>query len=688
MKLTYNWLKDFVQIKISAQQLADKLTMAGLEVVSLEQKDGDFVLEIEITSNRPDWLSVAGVAREVAAITGGKLKLPKLVNSPQTIVHRKRQKSINCGLWTVDCGQFSINIENRKDCPLYTAKIIREVKVVPPPDWLKKRLELIGCRSINNIVDITNYILFTYGEPLHAFDLDKLKGNEIIVRRAKEGERLTTIDGEQRKLNADILVIADAEKPTAIAGVMGGKYTEVTEGTKNILLEAAVFNPILIRRCRQSLGLQTDSSYRFERGIDTQTAGYAAWQAGQLIQELAGGKPAVARSSGVSAKASKTIILDCSDAQGILGEKISCVKIKQILSSLGFSLKAKVKRKCAVIVPVFRQDVRVKEDLLEEIARIYGFENIPASLPKFFPQQSSGDYRNLFAQLKNILLAQGLQEAITYSLVERNFPVTGEKREVEILNPLSQEQARLRTSLIPSLCQRVAYNLNQKQNCISLFEAASVFYWENNAAQEELNLGIVLCGVKSQFLSLGVIKQEAGLLSLKGILEVCLERLGIKDYQFAAGGENRTFNITAGRETLGVIQELSPEMLSQLEIKNHSVFALEVSLAKLFQRAGLKKKYLAPARFPGITRDISFILKQETPASEVVAAIRESGQPLLKEVKVADYYQGKQIPQGFRGLTVSCSYASAERTLTEEEVSPLYAKACGILIQRFAAKIR
>jgi len=307
MKVTYNWLKDFVEIKIPPQALVNKLTMAGLEVTSLEPKEGDCVFEIEVTSNRPDCLSVIGIAREVAAITGKKLKLLSAIRYP---LSAKNSQLI------------SIRIEDKKDCPLYTAKIIRDVKVKPSPAWIKKRLELIGCRSVNNIVDITNYVLFTWGEPLHAFDLGKIKGSTIFVRRAKTGEKITTIDGEQRALDSDILIIADNQNPIAIAGVMGGKDTEVIERTHDILLEAAVFNPIIVRRGRQKLGIQSDSSYRFERSVDAQIVEKASWQAVELIQKLAGGSCIFAKSSGLPQAKKKSLSLEVSTVNKILGVDI------------------------------------------------------------------------------------------------------------------------------------------------------------------------------------------------------------------------------------------------------------------------------------------------------------------------------------------------------------------------------
>ncbi|MFA4888937.1 MAG: phenylalanine--tRNA ligase subunit beta [Candidatus Omnitrophota bacterium] len=674
MRVTYNWLKDFVEIKIPARELVDKLTMAGLEVVSLEEKQGDWVLEIEITSNRPDWLSVTGIAREVAALTGKRLKSSFLNPEPRTP---------NPG------SSILITIQDKKDCLLYTAKIIEGVNVAPSSDWLKRRLELIGCRSINNIVDITNYILFTYGEPLHVFDLDKLGASQaIVVRRAKNNETLVTIDGVERKLTPDILVIADSAKPIAIAGIMGGKDTEVSAGTKNILLEAAVFNPLLIRRGRQSLGLQTHSSYRFERGIDRATAESSSWQAVRLIQQLAGGKLTVAKSLGATQKANKVITLGSADAERILGKRIAAAKIKQILQGLGFTVKLAGKNKFQVRVPGFRQDVSLKEDLIEELSRVYGFENIPVSLPRFSPQASAGKTRELVSLLKNILCSQGLNEAITYSLVKSNFLKPAEKKEIAITNPQSQEQAVLRIGLISSLLERVAYNLNQKQNYIGLFEVASVFFWENNLPREELSLAIAVCGEKKYFLRQGAVKEEAGILNLKGILEACLQRLGIKDYNFLAAGPACCFNFMLGGENAGVLMQLPKEALSKFDIKNRDVFALELSLEKLFRQADLGKKYLPLPKFPGITRDISLVLKKDISLNAVLAAIKEAGQPLLRELKISDYYQGKQIPEGCRGLTISCFYSSSSRTLTEEEVSPVHDSACKIVSERFSAKIR
>jgi len=670
MKFTYNWLKDFVEIKIAPQALAQKLTMTGLEVTSLEEHNGDFVFEIEVTSNRPDWLSVMGIAREVAAITREKLKN---VSRIRYHVSRKNVRRATC-----DVRPFSIKIEDKKDCPLYTAKIIRDIKVGSSPDWLKKRLELLGCRSVNNIVDITNYILFEYGEPLHAFDLDKLNNDTIIVRRAKNNEKIVTLDGQERMLNCETLVIADKEKAVALAGVMGGKDTEVTQATKNILLEAAIFNPIIIRRARQGLGLQSESSYRFERGIDPEIAEKASWQAVKLIQELAAGKCILAKSSGITKTNKKSINLSISGVQKILDVQITPAKIKQTLASLDFKVKTKTKDKFTVEIPAHRADVNLEIDLIEEIARIFGYEFIPNTLPAARPQVSIGDTRGLVSLIKNTLVGLGLNEVITYSLINQDllkgFGIGQEA--IEILNPLSQEQGVLRPALLPSLVACIAYNLNQKQEYINIFEIASAFL---NPPKEELRLGIGLCGVRSLLLEQGLIKDEVGLLHLKGIIEALFERLGIKNYAFNKAVEPQTISILVNQEKIGLIQRLQ---------RGVEVFMAELNLEKIFSYAQLKKEFAPLPKYPGITRDISFILKEGLSLKETLDTLQEKGRPYLCQIRIVDYYKGKQIPPGYRGLTVSCLYLSEERTLTEAEINPAHNLICRLLTEQFGAKIR
>lgn len=702
MKVTHNWLKDFVAIKISPPALAQKLTMAGLEVTSLEEKEGDFVFELEVTSNRPDCLSVIGIAREVAAITNSKLKLP------QATGHKPKAKSLQRAACSVQ--PISIKIENRKDCPLYTAKIIKGVKVGPSPDWLRSRLELIGCRSVNNIVDITNYLLFEWGQPLHAFDLDKLSGGTIIVRRGRDNEKIVTIDGTERLLDHDVLVIADKLRPIAIAGIVGGRDSEVGPNTQNILLEAAVFNPILIRRARRKLGPQTDSAYRFERGVDLARVGDISLRAQEMILKNSGGECIKALDSKAPALKKKRINLDIPTVSKILGATINTPKIKEILNNLGFkvnpvrnikSLKKKdkisngvnpkSKDKFSVEVPSHRQDINLEIDLIEELARIFGYERIRPTVPAVAPQITAYDTKDLISLIKNILVGLGINEVITYSLIDKDllqaFGAIKSGLAIEILNPLSKEQELLRPTLIASLGRCVALNLNQKQEYINIFEIAKGFSKDNGSPKEELLLGIALSGVKSLFLEENAVKDKMGLLHLKGILEALFERLGIKDYNFARDNPY-TVSVCAGGERVGLTASLPEDVLDKLDIKNKAVIVAEISLEKILPYVRREKRFSGLAAYPGILRDISFVLKEEIPVKDVLEAARERAAALLKEIKIVDYYKGKQIPAGFRGLTVSCLYRSDERTLTEAEVNPVHSSVLRLLTEKFGAKIR
>lgn len=677
MKVTYNWLKDFVEIKIPAQELAEKLTMAGLEVTSLDACAKDFVFEIEVTPNRPDCLSVIGIAREVAAITGKKLSRYPI--KQLTGLNKSREP-------------LAINIENRIDCPLYTAKIIRDVRVSPSTDWLKERLELVGCRSVNNIVDITNYILYEWGEPLHAFDLDKLLQGAVLVRRARNSEKIITIDGETRVLSADILVIADKEKPIAIAGVMGGKDTEVTAMTKNVLLEAAVFNPALVRRCRQKLGLASESAYRFERGVDFGIVEGASLRAVELMEKIAAGRCVFSKKSGSTITKRKIVDLGLLNVERVLDININLPRIKKILDTLEFKTKIKGKNRIEAEIPSHRGDVKLEIDLIEEIARIFGYQNLPQDLPAVKPRLTSSAAGDFVSQIKNILVGLGLNEVITYSLIDKNLLMNYyeglEGAAVEILNPLSSEQEVLRPSLLPGLCRCIAYNLNQKQEHVNIFEIAKIFSSSENQPKEEMSLGIALSGVKSGLTLAGSIREEASLLHLKGALEIIFERIGIKDYSFQADKNSFTLAICLGTQKIGEMAKLKRDTLDRMGIKNKEVFVSEILLEKVLPHVRLNKEFSPPPKFPGISRDISFVLKEDVMIKDVLRAIQEKGEPLLRGIKVIDYYQGSQIPPGCRGLTISLFYRSDDRTLTEKEINPLHSQLCNILTERFEAKLR
>lgn len=675
MKFTYNWLKDFIDIKISAQGLAYKLTMTGLEVKSLEKVGQDWVFEAEVTSNRPDLLSILGIAREVSAITKAKLK----IQNPKRQIPKTKESL-----------RLDLKIEDRKDCPLYSAKIIKDVKQRPSPDWLKERLELIGCRSVNNIVDITNYVLFTYGQPLHAFDLDKLEGNTIIVRRAKEGEKLVAIDGQERSLNQGTLVIADSKKAVALAGVMGGKDTEVSAGTKNILLESAKFDPLAVRRARQRLGIDSESSYRFEREVDINMVEEASLYAVNLIEELAKGNLCLNKTSAHIKDKKKTISLNISDVERIAGIAIPKRDIKPILAGLGFKIKKDSNQGLTLEVPSFRKDINLGIDLIEEIVRIWGYERIPSSIPSIKPTVIDSAHLELTGILRQTLIGQGLNEVITYSLIGKDILCkagVSANEAIEISNPLSLQQEILRPTLLPGLLSCVAKNVNHRQS-VCVFEIAHIF----KEGKESLSLGIAICGARHLYLDSGRQVESLNIFYLKGIIESALKNLGIRYCEFILKDmgyfdTGHSVNALIGKKNIGFFGQVL-RRISEVEVKEKPVFFAEFNLDEVFPCADLTKKFKPLPLFPSVQRDMSLLLKEEIAAKEILAFIQETRPSLLNEVKVVDYYKGEQIPSGFKGITLSCIYLSRERTLTDEEVNAAHLALCDKLRERFSAQFR
>ncbi len=705
MRFTYQWLRDFIDVKDEPATLAEKLTMVGLEVKSCEPVGEDILFEAEVTSNRPDWLSVVGIAREVASLSGKRLRVSTLLLSRLLAPAADRRR-------LTERVHITVKNDDKKDCPVYTAHLIKNVRIKPSPAWLRQRLELIGCRSVNNVVDATNYVMFSWGQPLHAFDLAKFSDEVVEVRRGRQGEKLQLIDGTVKECGPDTLLIATSSRPVAVAGVMGGKDTEVDEATRDILLEAAVFNPVVVRRGSRLLGLQSDSSYRFERGVDAEQLLPSVAQAVRLIQEQAGGEFLLSASSVVPPARVRSISLDVSRAQQVLGiDKLAPEKVRAIFDGLGFIMRAQTKSALIVDVPSFRQDVTQEADLHEEIARVFGYDRIPATIPSVIPQLHSDARRRRITKVKEVLAGLGLQEAITYSLIPRSALASMGRAEetVSIANPLSQEQECLRPTLMPSLLRCVSTNLNQKQPHVAVFEVADTYRRREGAAPpassqapqaadegyvrspgdvaEELTLGIALCGSRSIFTVRGVIKDEMSLLHLKGMMQVLCERLGIEGFgvRYRARG---VAELLIGDAAIGSMSTIAGARLEAFDIKYKEVMLLELSLEKLLQHAVDERRLQPLPLYPAMTRDISCVIKESISADEILRALREGGGTLLREASIVDYYRGAQIPEGFRGLTVSCLYRSEERTLTDEEVQPVHAGLARLLEERFEARIR
>lgn len=682
MRVSYSWLKDYVDIKLSAEKLAEVLTMAGLSVDSIERKDDDAILEIEITSNRLDLLSYIGVAREVAAITGRKLKVPSCV-----VRHASCEKIRN----TQYAIRMTIKVEDAKLCPRYTARIIRNVKVGESPEWLKKKIESIGLRSINNVVDITNFCLFETGEPMHAFDLDTLSGGKVMVRNASRNEKITVIDGTVRALDGSMLVIADSSGPVAIAGVMGGVKTEVGLSTRNILLEAAYFDPISVRRTSRKLALSSESSYRFERRVDIENIKHASDRATQLILEAAGGQIGEFIDIGKTHTEIRKITLRADKLNKILGVNIPATKIKSMLASLG--LKACQKGKFEV--PAFRQDLRCEIDLVEEAARIYGYDKIPCTLPPVAESsQTLPPELVVDGRIRETLKGMGLSEIITYSLLSKKALVSAginPAGAVGIKNPLSAEQEMMRPSSIPGLLGVMRYNINRKNGDLKLYELGKTYFKEGERGfNERRSLAIGLTGdICDGWIAK---KRPVNLFDLKGILEALISSLGIsglsvKKASCGIFSAATCASIEIKGAQLGSLGEIDQGALKNFDIKD-KVYALELDCEALLKLVSLARRFKEPARYPSVLRDISIVVGNDVPNAVIVGLITESAGELLKNAQLVDRYRGGQIPDGKQSLTYRLEYQDINRTLEDKEIQSAHSRVIRALQEKLDAALR
>lgn len=691
MRVSLNWLKDYVDIRTSIEAVAEKLTMGGLEVTSLTKVDHDTILEIEVTPNRADCLSIAGIAREIAAVTGKRLKLPKIPS-----VRGKPSLRI------------PIQIQDKKLCPRYLGRVIKNVKVGPSPEWLIQRLEAMGVRAVNNIVDITNFCLLEFGQPLHAFDLDKLQGQRIIVRRAKAGEQLVTIDGVRRELDSTALVIADKVAPQAIAGIMGARDSEVSESTTNILLESAYFNPRNIHNTSRRLGLATQSSYRFERGADLQGVVLSSLRATELIKRLSRrerkkkskaiviGGPI---DKGTKASALNKVRMRYAKVNQLLGVEVSPAQIKEIMRRLQFSIACRSGNGVVVKVPSFRPDITREADLIEEVARLYGYDKIPLSLTQLAPDLASAGRLVLQSEqthnlIRQILSSLGLNEIITYSLISRadlrKLGLTFENI-ITVKNPLSYTQEILRPTLLVGMLNALLTNINRNSKSLKLFELSRIYTRGDSSHTDELttlSFGIVGKRGENWMTRPG----EYSFFDLKGIVEALLNKLGVKNFSFAEEEfplftRGRCARLVVGENSLGFLGELRSETQEKFDLPS-SVYIGELALHKLLPHICPEKKFMPLAKFPSMERDISLIAPEEVQSEQIVSLIKKIGRGLVTKVMLFDQYFGEQIPQGFRGLSFSIEYRSFERTLTAEEVDKLHGLIRRALSEELKLQIR
>lgn len=687
MRVSLDWLKDFISIKGGLEQVQDELTMTGLEVTSTVDIEGDRVMDIEVTPNRPDCLSILGVARELAAVTGKPLKLPQ----PLKRLYMKKGAGR---------GGAKIEIQDKKGCPRYVGCVIKNVKVGPPPKWLVHRLNAMGLRSLNNIVDITNYILFELGQPLHAFDLDKLENKRIIVRRAKKGESIVTIDGIKRELDPSMLIVADSHKPVAIAGIMGGKDTEISNETKNVLLESAYFDPIIIRRTQRSLGLASESSYRFERGVDFGMVLAASARAQEMIKEEAGGRTSgkVTDIGGKSLK-EKEIILSLDQLPKVLGINISPGKIMEFFERLNLKAVKKPKGRILVKAPSYRRDLAYDIDLIEEIARLYGYDKIPAKCPQFTIQKTFAEEKKslvlLTRKIKETLCSLGMNEIVTYTLTSRSaIEALGKSFDglVRLRNPLSSNQEFMRPSLLSEMMEALSWNLNRKNSFLQLFEVSKAYSMrkDNAGIEERLSLSLGIAGATP-----GNWKEksrEIDFFDLKGITEKIFSSLNIKGYAIEKADSSvfegtMSGSIKIDGKVLGEFGEVRQDIARKFDIKQR-VYIAEIAVEELLKHAELNKRFSPLPRYPITKRDISMLVDDSVKAASILDVIKENAKGLVQSVEVFDIYKGQQIEKGKKSLAYTLEYRSDEKTLKDEEVNNVHNDIQDALVKRLGAQIR
>lgn len=671
MKLSLNWLNDYIDPKLSTEELIERLTMAGLEVEGVEYIGKDIVLELEITPNRPDCLSILGLAQEIGAITGKTVKNPrtKSIKSPAI--------------------KGLIDIEDKKDCCRYIATCIRDVQIKDAPLTMKQHLASLGINAINNAVDITNFVLMETGQPLHAFDQDKLAGGKIIVRRAKAGESIVTLDGIEQKLDTTILVIADAKKPVAIAGIMGGRDTQITEGTKNILLESAHFDMGLIRRACRTLGLRSDSSYRFERNVNFDGVLTASNRAADLLMQLTGGR--LSGRGEISSRIKSTgikIKIKISDIESLLGVKITPLKIKAWLNRLGFGVTAKAGI-LTVVPPANRTDIGQDVDVIEEIARMIGFDHLPSQMPviKAVNIPVNKRPREIKDQIRRILTAGGVDEIITHSMINTKALVKSNMAQmpaVRIVNPLNQDQELMRPVILPSFLQVAVTNINRGQKDLRFFEIGKTYFKD----KEKETLGILLTGRRAHDWRSSK-KEGVEVFDLKGLLDRIFQAVGIsaayETIQFPVFDPACATGISMDGKQIGVLGRIEHSVLNNWDIKNQDIYFAGLYLDGILSTPNKFLKYQPVSEFPAVIRDVSLAVKKEVPYKKIEEICQQQGGEILRSIQFIEQYLGDKIQSGYKGLVFSCQYQSSIRTLREDEVSAVHERILQTLTHDLAA---
>ncbi len=682
MKISIEWLKDYVDIPCSIEDLKAGLTTTGLVVESVAEVDGDTVFEFEITSNRPDCLSHFGIAREIAALYGVGLKRPPL----RRVLGLRKERL-----------PYKVEIRDPDLCPRYTGLLLDKIKIEPSPDWMQRRLLAAGMRPVNNIVDITNYVLLELGHPLHAFDYHKLRQQKIVVARASEGEQITTLDGVDRTLDGEMLLIRDGEGPIAVAGVMGGQDSEISPETTAVLLECAYFKPSSVRRTSKKLGLSSEASYRFERGADWNGTVPSIARTCHLIEAVAGGRVAGSLQDVYPAPLSPVAIsLSRQRVERLLGVELEDVFIETTLRRLEFTLKRKGKGNWLVYCPSYRADMELEADLAEEIARFYGYQNIPTTIP---PSRSAGipsKSREFESAAKRILTGLGFSEAVNLSFAAAgehlDFPPLGGDR-TAVSNPLTEETQFMRTSLAAGLMKAVRHNFNYQTFRIRLFELGRAYFESDRGSPVEKDmLGIAASGdsLGSNWRSA---ESACDFFQLKGAVESLLCGMRCGQHKIEAGAAVSWLNpaeaatLSLNGEYIGVLGRLSAALEEKYKFKQ-PVYLAELEFGTLSRHAFKPVQYEALPRFPAVERDLSMLFRHGTTFHEVTHSIRGLSICELTAISLIDVYEGDRIPAGKISLTLRFSFLDRSKTLTVDRVQGFSDNIVALLKDTFDAELR
>lgn len=630
----------------------------------------DTCVEFEITPNRPDCLSVLGLAREAAVTFGKELKM----HTPQVK---------GCGGDIHD--YLSVEVRNPQLCPRYTAKVVKNVKIGPSPRWMRERLRASGVRPIDNIVDITNYVMLEYGQPMHAFDIEYVKDHKIIVRNAVSGETIQTLDGVDRTLSEDMLVIADSEKASAVAGVMGDEHSGINENTHTVVFESACFKGSSVRITAKKLGMRTESSGRFEKGLDAQNCLPAVMRACELVELLGAGEVVDGVIDVDNTNYQPTRIhLDADWTNRFLGTDIPKEQMVKILTDLQFQMEGD-----EIIVPSFRSDVEHKADIAEEIARFYGYNNIPTTIAKGSPEGGYNEYQKFERVVNQNMLAQGMYEIMTYSFVSPKqydkirLPKDDPKRQsVVIRNPLGEDTSIMRTNAIPSMMDILSKNYNNRNGAVSLYEIGNEYIpVEGELLPDEV-----------PNLVLGMYGDDKDFFTLKGVVENLLDTLAIREYDVDAKSDDPTFHpgrcavLSKDGEEFGIIGDVHPLVCANYGI-NTRVYVGKLKLRKLFAMMDTQRSYVPMPKFPASTRDLALLCDDALPVMTMEKAIKAAAGKILEKIELFDVYKGSQIAQGKKSVAFNISMRASDRTLTDEEVNSAMSKILKAL-EELGAQIR